>query len=129
MDCSQPKLSRTGLRIVGSFLKVKLCYNIFGTQVPLRFAEGSGLMDNCDAQSTESEVRSSDFEKLELRAPLLCSHGGVRFPPKVEYAQLDSRHTYTGIVSQTANGPLSLGRIGNPAELAGLIYLLSLIHI
>ena len=33
MGCSQPKEFRTGLRIVGSFLKVKLCYNICGTQV------------------------------------------------------------------------------------------------
>ena len=46
----------------------------------------------CHWHTTESEVRSSDFEKLELRAPLLCSHGGVRFPPKVGYTQMDSRH-------------------------------------
>ena len=35
---------------------------------------------DCTVHTTESEVRSSDFEKLELRAPLLYSHWGVRNP-------------------------------------------------
>ena len=43
MGCSQPKEFRTGLRIVGSFLKVKLYYNICGTQVPLRLPAARGL--------------------------------------------------------------------------------------
>ena len=43
MGCSQPKEFRTGLRIVGSFLKVKLYYNICGTQVPLRLPVARGL--------------------------------------------------------------------------------------
>ena len=36
MGCSQPKEFRTGLRMFGSFLKVKLYYNMCGTQVLLR---------------------------------------------------------------------------------------------
>ena len=44
MGCSQPKEFRTGLRIVGSFLKVKLHYNICGTQVPLPSAVRRGLI-------------------------------------------------------------------------------------
>ena len=32
----------TGLRIVGSFLKVKLHYNICGPQMPLTLPEGRG---------------------------------------------------------------------------------------
>ena len=43
MGCSHRKLSKTGLRIVGAFLKVKLYYNICGTQGLLRFAGGRGL--------------------------------------------------------------------------------------
>ena len=43
MGCSQPKEFRTGLRIVGSFLKVKLYYNICGAQVPLRLPDRRGL--------------------------------------------------------------------------------------
>ena len=43
MGCSQPKEFRTGLRIVGSFLKVKLYYNMCGTQVLLRLPDRRGL--------------------------------------------------------------------------------------
>ena len=43
MGCSQPKEFRTGLRIVGSFLNVKLYYNICGTQGLLRLGDRRGL--------------------------------------------------------------------------------------
>ena len=44
MGCSQPKEFRTGLRIVGSFLKVKLYYNMCGTQVLLPLPDRRGLI-------------------------------------------------------------------------------------
>ena len=40
---TQPKEFRTGLRIVGSFLKVKLYYNMYGTLVLLRSSAHSHL--------------------------------------------------------------------------------------
>ena len=43
MGCSQPKEFRTGLRMFGSFLKVKLYYNMCGTQVPLPSTDRRGL--------------------------------------------------------------------------------------
>ena len=38
MGCSQPKLSRTGLRNILAFLKVELQHFLGGTQALLRFA-------------------------------------------------------------------------------------------
>ena len=48
MGCSQPKEFRTGLRIVGSFLKVKLYYNMCGTQVLLRLPDRRGLTERVE---------------------------------------------------------------------------------
>ena len=46
MGCSQPKLSRTGLRNILAFLKVELQHFLGGTRALLRFAEGRGLKDD-----------------------------------------------------------------------------------
>ena len=43
MGCSQPKLSRTGLRNILAFLKVELQHFLGGTRTLLRFAARRGL--------------------------------------------------------------------------------------
>ena len=45
MGCSQPKLSRTGLRNILAFLKVELQHFLGGTRTLLRFAAARGLME------------------------------------------------------------------------------------
>ena len=44
MDCSQPKLSRTGLRNILAFLKVKLQHFLGGTRTLLRLPVRRGLI-------------------------------------------------------------------------------------
>ncbi len=60
MGCSQPKEFRTGLRIVGSFLKVKLYYNICGTQVLLRSSVRRGLRTLQSLQSNREHALPVD---------------------------------------------------------------------
>ena len=45
MGCSQPKLSRTGLRNILAFLKVELQHFLGGTRVLLPLPEARGLMN------------------------------------------------------------------------------------
>ena len=45
MGCSEPKLSRTGLRNILAFLKVELQHFLGGTQALLRSAVRRGLTD------------------------------------------------------------------------------------
>ena len=46
MGCSQPKLSRTGLRNILAFLKVKLQHFLGGTRALLRLPVARGLMND-----------------------------------------------------------------------------------
>ena len=85
MGCSQPKEFRTGLRIVGSFLKVKLYYNICGTQVLLRLPDRRGLSsDDDEPRITSNGQKCHLIPKCQSAKPEEC-----RFRDPVQH-QLDS---------------------------------------
>ena len=76
MGCSQPKLSRTGLRNILAFLKVELHHCLGGTQALLRLPEGRGLKIYMNKWNEyDYKLRISEFSEFQHHVET-CSNGG-----------------------------------------------------